>query len=97
MLRRASKCRCAYFSRTRFQLAKLSYSYGPTPRARQEEVEAPRRPRTGDYLDFAADAGGLEAFWGHSPTRPGIEESYPVSVPNGPLVKMRRGKFFAMN
>lgn len=97
MLRRASKCRCVYFSRTRFQLSKLSYRYGPTPRARQEEVQAPRRPRTGDYLDFAADAGGLEAFWGHSPIRPGMEQSYPVSTPNGPLVQMRRGKFVAMN
>lgn len=97
MLRRASQCRCVYFSRTRFQLAKLSYRYGPLPRARQEEVQAPRRARTGDYLNFAADAGGLEAFWGYSPTRPGMEASYPVNKPNGPRISMRKGKFVSLN
>lgn len=92
-LRRASACRCTYFNRTRIQLAKLALRFGPYPRARQDDVATPRRARPGDYLDFSADAGGLEAFWGYSPTRPGNEPSYPTKKPGGSVIRMREGKF----
>lgn len=92
-LRKASACHCTYYNRTRIQLAKLALRFGPYPRARQEDVATPRRARSGDYLDFSAEAGGLEAFWGSSPTRPGNEPSYPTKTPVGVLVRMRLGKF----
>ncbi|NMN06796.1 MULTISPECIES: hypothetical protein [unclassified Novosphingobium] len=95
-LRKAAACRCTYFSRTRFQLSKLSLRYGPFPRAREEEVLTPRRARTGDYLDFAADAGGLEAFWGTSPTRPGHDVSRGTSRPTGVRVALRQGRFIGI-
>jgi hypothetical protein len=95
-LRRAQACRCTLFSRTRYQLSQLSWRYGPHPRARQEEVATPRRPRTGDYLDFAAEAGGLEAYWGYSPTRPGLGSEAPARPPEGRVVTIRGGKFTAI-
>jgi len=72
-LRRAVACRCTLFNRSRLSLNRLALRYGPFPRSRQDEVSTPRRPRTGDFLDFSAEAGGLESFWGYSPTRPGNE------------------------
>lgn len=92
-LRRAATCRCTYLSRSRAQLGKLMLQHGPFPRARQDFVSTPRRSRTGDYLNFGADAGGLEAFWGHSPRRPGRDTTYPWSKPTGPIVQMRQGRF----
>jgi hypothetical protein len=35
------------------------------------------RPAPADFLDYGAHAGGLEAFWGSSPTRPGLEPRKP--------------------
>lgn len=92
-LRRATTCRCTYLSRSRAQLGMLMLRYGPHPRARQEAVSTPRRSRTGDYLNFGADAGGLEAFWGRSPTRPGRGPDHPWSGSAGPIVQMRQGRF----
>jgi hypothetical protein len=83
------------FSRTRYQLAQLAWRYGPYPRARQEEVVTPRRARPGDFLDFAAEAGGLEAFWGYSPTRPGGSYEPPIHPPQGRTVTVRAGRFTA--
>ena len=97
LLRRAAQCRCTFFGRSRVQLSKLALRYGPYPRAREEEVTTPRRARTGDYLDYAADAGGLEAFWGRSPTRPGLEAGEPSTRAGGTRVRMRRGKFVALS
>jgi hypothetical protein len=94
-LRRAQACRCTLFSRTRYQLSQLGWRYGPHPRARQEEVATPRRARTGDYLDFAAEASGLEAYWGYSPTRPGLGSEPPARPPEGRAVTLRGGKFMA--
>jgi hypothetical protein len=94
-LRHATGCRCTMFNRSRYQLNQLSRRYGPYSRARQDEVTTPRRPRVGDFLDFSADAGGLEAFWGYSPTRP--DRSFPSKPikPSGLLLKMRNGKFIS--
>lgn len=92
-LRKAVISRCTYFSRTRIQLSKLAYRHGPYPRAREEKVAFPRKARTGDYLDFAADAGGIEAFWGTSPVRPGHDASRGVSAPKGLAIAMRQGRF----
>lgn len=96
-LREASACRCTYFNRSRIQLAKLSLRFGPYPRARQDDVKTTRRARSGDYLDFSADAGGLEAFWGCSPTRPGNDPSYPFTKTAGTIINMREGKFVKPN
>jgi hypothetical protein len=74
ILRGASQRRCVFFSRARQQLNQLTRLHGPYPRARQDSVSKPRRARPGDYLDFAAEAGGLESFWGRSPTRPGPDD-----------------------
>ncbi|CAN7686416.1 hypothetical protein LJR234_005731 [Mesorhizobium amorphae] len=72
LLRKASASQCVLFARTRFQLTQMTHRYGPLPRARKKKrVLSRRRPRAGDFLDFGADAGGLEAFWGVSPYRPG--------------------------
>lgn len=92
-LRRASACRCTYFNYTRIQLARLALRFGPYPRARRHDVATPRRPRPGDYLDFSADAGGLEAFWGYAPTRPGNEPTSSNKKPEGTVIRMREGKF----
>ncbi len=70
-LRAAAASRCVLFARTRYQLTRMTRIYGPKPRARQTKIVTPRRWRSGDYLDFAADAGGAEAFWGSTPFQPG--------------------------
>lgn len=92
-LRKAASCKCVLFSRTRFQMSKLAMRYGPYPRARLDEVAAPRHARTGDFLDLACEAGGLEAFWGYSPTRPGIDPATLPRRPAGQEISMREGKF----
>ncbi len=76
-LRAATASRCVLFARTRYQLTRMTRIYGPKPRARRTKVVTPRRWRSGDYLDFAAEAGGVEAFWGSTPFRPGPDAARP--------------------
>lgn len=79
LIRTAQKRPLLYFSRTRAQLVQAARLYGPWTRSRRLELTSPRHPRQGDFLDYAADAGGLEAFWGASPSRPG---SMPGDLPS---------------
>lgn len=72
LLRTAQRRPLLYFSRTRAQLVQAARLYGPWTRSRRLDLSSPRQPREGDFLDVAADAGGLEAFWGASPSRPGV-------------------------
>lgn len=92
-LRDASQARCTLFARTRVQLLQLSRLYGPYMRARQIKVSTRRRARAGDFLDYAADAGGLEAFWGRSPNVPGDQEKYEGRAINGIAIHSGRGGF----
>lgn len=92
-LRDASRARCILFARTRVQLLQLSRLYGPYMRARQIKVSTRRRARAGDFLDYAADAGGLEAFWGRSPNTPGDLENYESRAINGIAIHSRAGGF----
>lgn len=71
LVRDAARRPCLMFARTRSMLVQAARLYGPYTRTRKVETETPRHPRPGDFLDFAADAGGLECFWGSSPVRPG--------------------------
>lgn len=76
LLREASRRPVHLFGRSRVLLGQASRLYGPFRRARHESVANPRRPDNGAFLDVAAEAGGLEAFWGSSPRWP-----YPRSSP----------------
>jgi hypothetical protein len=92
-LRTATRSRRVLFARTRSMLAQLSRLYGPYPRSRQLSVSTPRHTRTGDYLDFAAEAGGLAAFWGTAPYRPGYESTSRSTLSDGIAVPFRGGSF----
>ncbi len=71
LVRQARKRPCLLFARTRSMLVQAARLHGPYTRTRKVDITSPRHPRPGDFLDFAADAGGLESFWGSSPVRPG--------------------------
>jgi hypothetical protein len=71
LFRQAMQSPACLFARTRVLLIQGMRLYGPRSRSRQLETVRPRRPRPGDFLEVAADASGLEAFWGNGPNRPG--------------------------
>jgi hypothetical protein len=93
LLRTAQRRPLLYFSRTRAQLVQAARLYGPWTRSRQRTTSGRRQPREGDFLDFAADAGGLEAFWGASPSRPGVHPKNPMPRAGDQRVTLAEGVF----
>ncbi|MES2340841.1 MAG: hypothetical protein V4597_04135 [Pseudomonadota bacterium] len=95
LLREASRRPVCYFARSRSLLSQGMRLYGPWTRNRRLDRGGARPPRTGDFLDVAADAGGLEAFWGASPNMPWRREP-PITWSTPPLfeVRLRNGLFW---
>jgi hypothetical protein len=83
---------CTLFARTRLLLTQASrlYVQPPSPQAALTPVPvfAP-----GDFLNVAADAGGLEAFWGAGPAQPGRPGRLPDRALAGKSVNLAGGKF----
>ena len=94
LLREASRRPVHYFARSRALLSQGVRLYGPWSRNRKIETAARRSPRPGDFLDVAADAGGLEAFWGSSPGLPWRRDP-PARWATPPIfqVRLRNGMF----
>lgn len=94
LLREASRRPVHYFARSRALLSQGVRLYGPWSRNRKIDTATRRAPRPGDFLDVAADAGGLEAFWGSSPGLPWRREP-PANWATPPVfrVGLRNGVF----
>jgi hypothetical protein len=94
VLRDANRRPGCLFARTRALLTQASRFYDPKPRPRSiEPPKRARRPQTCDFLDVGAEAGGLEAFWGSSPSRPGRPARAPRSGRQAVVVHLARGSF----
>jgi hypothetical protein len=90
LLQSAEAAPVCLFSRTRALLTQAL-------RLRKLPVlrEAPdARAKPGDFLNVAADAGGLEAFWGMGPDQPGEDwiPQHPLP-PNALRIQMNEGLF----
>jgi hypothetical protein len=88
---------CCLFARTRALLTQAARLYGRKPEIQSVEPTAVlHRVRTGDFLNVAADASGLEAFWGSSPSRPGRPKNDPKPEEQGVVIHLAGGSFKAV-
>jgi hypothetical protein len=88
----AARRPCTLFARTRALLTQALRLYGPE-QPEPSSSDSPRPFLPGDFLNVAADAGGVEAFWGASPDWPG-RSSHPLDQrPQEPVVRFDRGSF----
>jgi len=96
ILLEASRRPCCLFGRTRGMLTQALRLYGPAHSALRPKKDTParsRRPRTSDFLDVGADAGGLEAFWGANPLSPGRSAKRPRNMDSTTVVHLEGGSF----
>jgi hypothetical protein len=93
-LQEAERRPCCLFARTRALLTQALRPYGTKPRVRSvERSKATRRAPPGDFLNVAAEAGGLESFWGSNPSSPGRSERRPSQEWQGLVVHFDGGLF----
>ncbi|MBZ9735762.1 hypothetical protein LB534_20310 [Mesorhizobium sp. CA18] len=93
LLHRAVSSHCFLFARSRSQLSQMLHRYGFSSRAPKRKKEEIQRRYIGQFLDFGADAGGLEAFWGISPYFPGYKFPTDAWNPYRIQIVMINGKF----
>ena len=94
ILLQASHRPCCLFGRTRAMLTQALRLYGPrTPETATDIESEAGQPRTSEFLDVAAEAGGLEAFWGSSPARPGRPPKKPKPQRQTTVIHLVQGAF----
>jgi|GEM_PF-3850598 len=93
LFRMALKRPVHLFGRSRALLSQGSRLFGPYRRRRAKTLDEGRRPRSADFLNVAASAGGLEAFWGSSPSWPWVRERLPFTPILGPQFTVSSGGF----
>lgn len=95
LLRNALQRPVFLFARSRSLLAQATRIYGPRRRTRKLVTAVPRKPSPAEFLDVAAGAGGLDAYWGTGPGRLGNTPRWPRADIRERLasVELRNGIF----
>ena len=86
----ASSKQCCLFARTRPLLTQGNRLYNRKIRSIDPSQGVVASPEI--FLNYAAEAGGLESFWGIEPRRPG-QLSQPLVGPLGVQVRLKDGEF----
>jgi hypothetical protein len=92
LLEIASRRECCLFARTRSMLTQgirlYSRNSDASARIQSHVVTSP-----GGFLNYAADAGGLESFWGFEPRLPGPQTQTSIEIPTSRRIRFRDGEF----
>lgn len=81
---------CTLFARTRALLTQGLRLYAPNSKEATARLRVPDSP--GDFLNFAAEASGLEAFWGSGPQHPGRQRPRQ-GAGSGIQIQLEQGRF----
>ena len=92
LLQDTSDRQCCLFARTRSMLTQANQLYNPKANA-TVSGQGHITVGPGDFLNYAADASGLESFWGSNPRKPGRPTPSSMNASGSGHIRLENGQF----